>query len=142
VSYNREDREQAEQFATRLQKKGLRISMDTQLRPGQNWVRQLDDHIRSSKAVAVLLGRHGFGPTQMLEYEAALAESTRRSTLKLFAVLLPSWKKGKGASHLPPFLHAKQHFDASGPIGPLVESLRTFNPPVDQKTRRSRARPT
>jgi WD40 repeat protein/energy-coupling factor transporter ATP-binding protein EcfA2 len=59
------------------------------LRPGLRWVPALEEAIGRSKAVAILVGKHGIGNTQQYERELALIRQTGEPTFPVIPVLMP-----------------------------------------------------
>ena len=78
ISYNRNDSVHAEHLAEALRALDLSVFFDKRfLLPGSRWRPELENALRESHAVAVLLGPAGIGETQSLEQEFALAERER-----------------------------------------------------------------
>ena len=59
------------------------------LRPGLRWVPALEEAIGRSKAVAILVGKHGIGNTQQYERELALIRQTGDAAFPVIPVLMP-----------------------------------------------------
>ena len=90
LSYARSDTADAAELNGWLRSQGLRTFFDrSELRPGLRWISALEDAIGRSDAVAILVGRHGFGNTQQYERELALVRQTRDSGFPVIPVLLP-----------------------------------------------------
>jgi WD40 repeat protein len=111
LSYNGQDRPQADELARKLQERGLHVWFDQwELEPGRPWQEALECAIRTVRAVAVLFGEHGMGPWETREMRAAIAEAVRRG-VPVIPVLLP------GASErpeLPLFLEQFTWLDLRG----------------------------
>src|SRR5271166_6200452 len=90
VSYSRSDEDGATELNGWLCSQGLSTFFDrSKLRPGLRWVPALEDAIGRSRAVAVLVGKHGIGNTQQYERELALVRQTQETTLPVIPVLMP-----------------------------------------------------
>jgi ABC-type multidrug transport system fused ATPase/permease subunit len=59
------------------------------LRRGVRWVPALKEAIGRSKAVAILIGKHGIGNTQQYERELALVRQTADAAFPVIPVLMP-----------------------------------------------------
>ena len=93
LSYARSDGAGAEELNRWLRSQGLRTFFDrSELRPGLRWIPALEDAMGRSKAVAILVGRHGFGNTQQYERELALVRQTRDDGFSVIPVLMPGCK--------------------------------------------------
>jgi energy-coupling factor transporter ATP-binding protein EcfA2 len=90
LSYARGDSGAASELNGWLCGQGLRTFFDrSELRPGLRWIPALEEAIGSSDAVAILIGRHGFGNTQQYERELALVRQTHDDTFPIIPVLMP-----------------------------------------------------
>ena len=90
VSYARSDEAAAAELNGWLSDQGLRTFFDRrELRPGVRWVAALEDAIGRSKAVAILVGKHGIGNTQQYERELALIRQTGDPAFSVIPVLMP-----------------------------------------------------
>lgn len=95
LSHNSKDKPAVRRLANILRKRQLRVWLDIeQLEPGGDWQKGLEDGVRASKAVAILIGKDGLGPWQAEEMKAVLQLAARRKK-KLIPVLL------RGASRKP-----------------------------------------
>jgi len=93
LSYARSDGAGAAELNGWLRAQGLRTFFDRgELRPGLRWIPALEDAIGRSAAVAILVGRHGFGNTQQYERELALVRQTRDDGFPVIPVLMPGCK--------------------------------------------------
>jgi TIR domain-containing protein len=73
LSHNSQDKLSARRLKERLLKRKLTVWFDEdELRPGILWQELLEEGIRSSRSVAVLLGESGLGPWENQEMAAAL----------------------------------------------------------------------
>jgi hypothetical protein len=73
ISYARNDGGAAGELNGWLCEQGYTTFFDrSALRAGLKWIPALEDAIGRSKAVAILVGRHGIGNTQQYERELAL----------------------------------------------------------------------
>src|SRR5271165_6155598 len=90
VSYARSDEAAAAELNGWLCAQGFSTFFDRgALRPGLRWVPALEDAIGRSKAVAILVGRHGIGNTQQYERELALVRQTGDAAFPVIPVLMP-----------------------------------------------------
>jgi hypothetical protein len=95
VSYNRQDALLAEEFAAALRNVPLSVFFDravgdAALLPGFRWQEALEQAINDSRAVAVLIGPSGIGPTQRDEEGLAMMRSRVTAVpLITFRVFLP-----------------------------------------------------
>jgi TIR domain len=73
LSHNSQDKPSVRRLKERLVERGLTVWFDEdELRPGIPWQRLLEEGIRSSRSVAVLVGESGLGPWENEEMAAAL----------------------------------------------------------------------
>jgi hypothetical protein len=89
LSHNSQDKPAVRELAVALRKRGLRVWLDEdELRPGIGGLNSLEDGIRVSASVAVLIGKDGLGPWEDEEMQAALrlAVEDRRPVIP---VILP-----------------------------------------------------
>jgi len=101
LSHNSQDKPSVRRLKERLEERGLTVWFDEdELRPGIPWQRLLEEGIRASKSVLVLVGGDGLGPWEIEEMEAALQLAVRNK-LVVVPVLLPS---APGKVDLPMFL--------------------------------------
>jgi energy-coupling factor transporter ATP-binding protein EcfA2 len=90
ISYAHNDGGAAGELNGWLCAQGLATFFDRNaLRPGLRWVPALEDAIRRSKAVAILVGKHGIGNTQQYERELALVRQTQDQAFPAIPVLMP-----------------------------------------------------
>ncbi len=82
ISYAHSDGAAAAELNGWLTAQGLRPFFDrSELRAGLRWVPALEDAIARSKAVAILVGKHGIGSTRQCERELALIRQTCDATI-------------------------------------------------------------
>ena len=108
LSYHSPDRPLVRKLKQRLVAARLSVWFDEdELPPGQSWQDLIEEGIRGSKCVAVLVGPSGIGPWEDEEAEAALqfAVRERRSVIP---VLLPGCD---AAPRLPMFLSTRTWVD-------------------------------
>jgi hypothetical protein len=85
LSYAHSDGDAAADLNGWLSAQGLSTFFDRNaLRPGLRWIPALEDAIGRSKAVVILVGKHGIGNTQQYERELALIRQTGDETSRLF----------------------------------------------------------
>ena len=90
LSYARSDGAVAAELNGWLRAQGFHTFFDrSELSPGLRWIPALEDAIGCSDAVAILVGRHGFGNTQQYERELALVRQTRDEGFPVIPVLMP-----------------------------------------------------
>jgi TIR domain len=90
ISYARSDEAAALQLNCWLCAEGFSTFFDRNaLRPGLRWVPALEEAIGRSKAVAILVGKHGIGNTQQYERELALIRQTADAAFAVIPVLMP-----------------------------------------------------
>lgn len=107
VSYNNEDREWAERFATELRSLGVRVWFDKwELIAGGNWQDALQTAIPNSASVAILIGRSGLGSWTQAELRQALSNLVK-GQCSIIPVILPDVEEFE----LPPFLQHCHYID-------------------------------
>ncbi|MDX6707995.1 MAG: hypothetical protein QOI48_3841 [Solirubrobacteraceae bacterium] len=112
VSYNALDKPVVERIAEQLRRSGIRAFLDIwDLTPGGRWQRELGDGLAHSKACALFVGPHPFGPWQLEELELALVRANQRDDFRVFAVLLPGVEDPFDTQQLPPFLSTRTWVD-------------------------------
>jgi hypothetical protein len=90
LSYARSDGTAAAELNHWLRAQGLRTFFDrSELRPGLPWVPALEEAINRSRAVAILVGKHGIGNTQQYERQFALVRQTHEAAFPVIPVLMP-----------------------------------------------------
>ena len=89
VSYNGRNRAQVRQLAKALAQRDLKVWFDEwELIPGRPWQEALEEIVRTTRSVAVVVGRDGLGPWETAEMRACLNEFVTRD-LPVIPVLLP-----------------------------------------------------
>ncbi|MDF1816420.1 MAG: toll/interleukin-1 receptor domain-containing protein [Verrucomicrobiales bacterium] len=108
LSHNSKDKSFVAEVASSLKKRGIGVWLDQwDLRPGTNWVWELQRIIEECRSAAIFFGGNGLGKWQEKEISALIIEEVDRS-LALVSVILP------GATpdlKLPSFLRPSQNFD-------------------------------
>jgi hypothetical protein len=90
LSYARGDSGVASELDGWLRGQGFRTFFDRrELRPGLRWIPALEEAIGCSDAVAILIGRYGFGNTQQYERDLALVRQSHEATFPVIPVLMP-----------------------------------------------------
>src|SRR5262249_22056801 len=90
ISYAHSDGDAARELNGWLRAQGLHTFFDrSALRQGLRWVPALEEAIGRSKAVAILVGKHGIGNTQQYEPELALIRQTAAAAFPIIPVLMP-----------------------------------------------------
>jgi WD40 repeat protein/energy-coupling factor transporter ATP-binding protein EcfA2 len=90
ISYARSDGDGAAELNGWLCAQGFTTFFDrSALHSGLRWVPALEEAIDRSKAVAILVGKHGIGNTQQYERELALVRQTGDAAFPVIPVLMP-----------------------------------------------------
>lgn len=77
LSHNTEDKPAARELRTILLERKLRVWFDeTEIRPGTLFLPTIDQGLRSSGSVSILIGKAGFGPFHAAETRTALAQAS------------------------------------------------------------------
>lgn len=93
LSHNSKDKKAVIALGERLKACGLKVWLDVwELRPGERWQDALEDIIRTTRTVAVLVGKDGLGPWEAIEMHACLNEFASRR-LRVIPVLMPGCRK-------------------------------------------------
>lgn len=119
LSHNSCDKPAVRELRDRLAARRLTVWFDEdELRPGIPWQQLLEEGIRASRSVAVVVGRDGAGPWEKEEMRAALLFATddKDTPRPVIPVLLPGAKRPK----LPLFLQSRTWVDL--PTGPADEA--------------------
>ena len=131
LSHNSRDKPAVRELKLLLSTNGLAVWLDEdELQPGVPWQQLLEAGIKSSRSVAILVGKDGLGPWEDEEMQAALVLAVR-DRLPAIPVLLP------GASvqpELPMFLANRTWVDlragfAGEGIARLVWGITGVKPP-------------
>jgi hypothetical protein len=89
LAHNSKDKRATEAIARRLKRRGLNPWFDKwNIPPGQLFQEEIERVLRSVAAVAVIVGRSGIGPFELLELRAAISEYAERK-IPVIPVLLP-----------------------------------------------------
>lgn len=108
LSYNSNDKPAARQLKKHLVGRNLTVWLDEdELQPGVPWPRLLENGVRASRSVVVLIGKDGLGPWEIEEMEAALQLAVRDKRA-VIPVLLPD---APGEVELPLFLGTRTWVD-------------------------------
>jgi hypothetical protein len=121
ISYKSEDHHSAVRLKDALLRRGVWVWLDNdEIRPGDKFVRALENGIRTSKAVALLVTPESAKSEWVEdEYNLALRLSNQRN-LQLIPILL-------GGAGAPGFLGNRQHID--------LRSISSFNENIDRFVR-------
>lgn len=108
ISYSSHDREWAEQLATALREHGKRVWFDQwELQPGDNWQNKLQDALRDTPVLVMVLSRHSVSNRwTFFELGAALAGQKR---------LIPVLTSDLDIAELPPYLRSIQVLREANP---------------------------
>ena len=111
LSHNSSDKPAVRELKRLLAARNLRVWLDEdELQPGINWQPSLENAIKNSKSVAVLVGRDGLGPWEDEEMQGALVIAVR-SKRPCIPVLLPG---ASAQPELPMFLVNRTWVDLRG----------------------------
>jgi hypothetical protein len=89
LAHNSRDRPAVLNIAKALQDRGLQVWLDEwELLPGRSWQDSLEEALAGTKSIAVLVGRDGLGPWEMLELKGILSEAVDKG-VPVIPVLLP-----------------------------------------------------
>src|SRR5262249_50381196 len=100
LSYNAPDQAVAERLKAAIERKSSRSRVffaATHLRAGGVWSSQPAQEIAEATAFILLVGKHGIGPWQVLEYDEALDKRVSSPNFPIIVVLL----EGQTAPGLP-----------------------------------------
>ena len=105
LSHAGRDSEQARALAARLRDGGLDVWLDVErLRPGDDWMTEIQSAVEHADAFAVYVGASGVQRYVDLEVRAAIDRNVADPSFRLVPILGP----GAGAQALPVFLRQKQ----------------------------------
>lgn len=91
LCHNSADKEAVSKLKERLKVKGIRSWSDEQIKPGDEWMKVLEDKLSQIRAVAVCFGPHGVGRWQKAEINVCLARyRAERSNIQILPVILPN----------------------------------------------------
>jgi hypothetical protein len=109
LSHNSRDKPAVEVLASRLRDDKVRVFFDKwHLVPGATWQDSLNEALKSSASVAIMIGPDGDGPWQREEMQMALIEAVRnRDDYRVIPVLLP----GASAAQVEGFLELRTWVD-------------------------------
>jgi tetratricopeptide (TPR) repeat protein len=89
LSHNSRNKEEVRKLYTILRRNRIRPWFDDEdLRPGDNWQREIEKAMTCARSAVVLVGREGVGPWEELEMRALLEEHVHRNK-PVIPVLLP-----------------------------------------------------
>jgi len=109
-SYSTKDHDVVHELATRLQRDGFEVWLDTQqLRAGTGWEKKLQDALQRCDSCAVLVGPSGISDWQGMEAGVAVDRAVKEGPerFRVIPVLLPNGSLDK----LTPFLRQYQVID-------------------------------
>ena len=110
LSHNSRNKPEVRELYHALKEKGLKPWLDEEeLRPGLPWQPALEQALSDCRAVAVLIGAHGFGEWHEQEMQAALTFADRQQ-IPVIPVRLPSCPAGEP---IPLFLRTRTWVDLS-----------------------------
>lgn len=138
LCHSSQDKPLVRQLAKKLEEHGLLAWMDEKgILAGEQFLKKLERTLDQAEVLAVLIGPHGLGQYQEVEYYAALRRSIEerdesgRPRLRLIPVLLP----GVGAKpQLPTFLRMMNFIDLREQGPDNREQMRKFIEAVTAKS--------
>jgi len=122
LSYNSEDKAQVSELNELLKEEGIRTWFDgDQVRPGDLFIKKLEEGLSQSNVCAVFVGQKGIGPWETKEIYAALQRQVEKADFKVIPVLLSTASK---RPDLPLFMRDTRWVDLGrNPISGLRELL-------------------
>ncbi len=123
LSYNSKNYENAEKIYEYLSNSGLKIFFDKkEIRYGDRFQRVLENALRDSASILVIIGPQGVGPWQEEEnYIGQLLNIGNESEKPFIPILLPGACFEKDSTEIPLFLHKYHRFSFSGSIDEETE---------------------
>ena len=89
LAHNSKDKPSVEAIARLLRRRGLNVWFDKwDIPPGRVFQREIDSAVRTARSIAVFVGRHGLGPWEEMEMEAAIGQFVKRKA-PVIPTLLP-----------------------------------------------------
>ncbi len=111
LSHNSQDKPIVRELAQALESRNIKVWLDEeQLIPGRPWQEALETIIKTTRTVAVLIGKSGLGPWEAPEMRACLEQFVKRK-LPVIPVLLPD---ASITPELPLFLQSFTWVDLRG----------------------------
>lgn len=107
LCYNSRQKLEIQRIEQVLKEQGLRVWIDTNLRPGSPILPALEEAMAMSETVAVFVGEDGIGPWQREEIQAALHDSVKEGKIVIPVLLGESLKRPE----LPSFLRSRKWVD-------------------------------
>jgi hypothetical protein len=116
ISYARPDSPQAGQIATALTERGVDVWMDSQIRPGEDWVEAIEQAIASQDAVVILISAN-YLRSKWNSYELASSVfANRAGHVRILPVRLDS-------APMPILLSSIVYIDATQGIQKVVPMI-------------------
>lgn len=113
LAHNSKDKLSVQALKQRLVERGISVWFDEdEIPPGKHWYDSLEEGIRDSRSVAVLVGSDGLGPWEKEEMKAALLLAVQRNRTVL-PVLLPGCS---AQPNIPLFLTTRSWVDLRGDL--------------------------
>ena len=124
LSYSSKDKGLVRDFATGLEQRGISVWFDEmQLRPGDDWVRKIEQALDSSDFIAFFMSQNSMH-RGFVQKELNLAFSRWRSMPSGRALILPVLLDKSVVPDMPPLLRDIQWLDASdGDIPEAIDKL-------------------
>ena len=127
LSYNKTDKNFVKDTALEIEKKGLKPWFDKLIRPGDNWVHELQEVIKEIKIAAVFFGKNGVGQWQKEEISILIKKHVEEKYLLIPVIL----RECKGEPDIPIFLQGLNYVDFRSddydPIDQLCFAIRNGN---------------
>lgn len=131
ASYSSRDREEVLPILDRLTKEGLRVWSDVQLRPGDEWQRQMTEILEEVSVLLIFIGPGGVSDWQEWEMKAYL-QRVLFAGKRIIPVLLPSLDDvAKVPERLRDFQWVDFRQSDPDPMQRLIQGFREgFDPPA------------
>ncbi|MGI6308639.1 MAG: toll/interleukin-1 receptor domain-containing protein [Dethiobacteria bacterium] len=127
LSYHRSDLTAVKIIARVLIQRGLKPFLDKwNLTPGQPWLVEIEETLRTSRSFGIFIGAKGIGPVQVAEMRAALQRKFRQKGYPVIPVLLPG-SNPESHQHLPAFLAQQTWVDLRSGLEDQTELERFMN---------------
>jgi hypothetical protein len=93
LCHNSKDRDKVKEIGEKLKGRGILPWLaEDELKPGNNWLNELENQIENIKVAAVIIGENGRGPWQDIEINAFTWKYVNQKC-RIIPVILPDFKK-------------------------------------------------
>lgn len=135
LSYNSKSRDVARTIYDYLTNSGLRVFFDhVNILPGEPFQKKLEDGLRESGSIMVLVGPDGVGPWQEVENYEFHILAVRQISRAVIPVVLPGAKFSPDIAGIPLFLHQFSAFEFASNVDnkdDLFRLMRAIPRPID-----------